>query len=54
MSKRNLYQLSYIDHESDVIQVVRTDNNYGVQGYVYKDGRVVKRYTPYAIPKIYY
>jgi len=48
MKNRNLYRLEFIDKEC--IQVIRVDNNYGVQGYVYKDGRIRKAYTPYSIP----
>jgi len=51
MAKRNLYKLEFTSNTNkDCIQVIRTDNNYGVQGYVYKNGTIIKRYTPYAMP----
>jgi len=51
MKKRNLYQLEFTQNTNkECITVIRTDNNYGTQGYVYKDGTIVKRYTPYQIP----
>lgn len=46
--KRELYKLTKL--HKDCVEVLRKDNNYGVQGYVYKDGRISKRYPPYAIP----
>lgn len=54
MKKRNLYRLEMVDTKGadyECIAVFRTDNNYGLQGYVYDDGTVSKRYTPYTIPK---
>lgn len=52
MKNRNLYKLEFVENtNNECIQVIRIDNNYGVQGYVYKDGRVNKVYTPYTIPK---
>lgn len=55
MKNRNLYKLNFTDNTNkECIEVVRVDNNYGVQGYVYKDGRLIKRYTPYLIPNYIY
>ena len=52
MKNRNLYELKFVEKtNNECISVVRTDGNYGLQGYVYKNGRVRKGYTPYAIPK---
>jgi hypothetical protein len=51
MKKRHLYKLQFCENTNNkCITVTRTDNNYGVQGYVYDDGRITKRYTPYQIP----
>ena len=52
MKKRNLYKLELMRNNSyyKYVSVIRTDNNYGLQGYVYEDGTVRKIYTPYTIP----
>lgn len=50
MKNRNLYELTLMDHK-EAVQVCRLDNNYGVQGYVFKNGTVRKSYTPYSIPQ---
>jgi hypothetical protein len=51
MKNRNLYKLEFVEKtDNKCIAVIRTDNNYGVQGYVCSDGAIIKRYTPYAIP----
>jgi hypothetical protein len=47
MAKRNLYRIEKFD---DCCIVYRTDNNYGRQGIVYKDGSIKLEYTPYQIP----
>lgn len=47
MKKRNLYRIEQFDN---CCIVYRTDNNYGRQGIVYKNGDVKKEYTPYTIP----
>lgn len=48
MANRKLYTLEKC---GDAVIVYRTDNNYGRQGVVYKNGHVRLEYTPYAIPK---
>ena len=51
MKKRELYKLEFVEKtDNKCIAVIRTDNNYGTQGYVYSDGTIKKVYTPYAIP----
>lgn len=51
MKKRDLYKLEFVEHtNNECIQVIRLDNNYGVQGYVYKNGKVNIKYPPYSIP----
>ena len=51
MKKRDLYKLEFVEKtDNKCIAVIRTDNNYGVQGYVYSNGRINKVYTPYTIP----
>ena len=51
MKKRELYQLKLTKHtEGDFVTVTRTDNNYGTQGYVCKNGNVIFTYTPRQIP----
>jgi len=47
MKKRYLYRIEQIN---DCCIVYRTDNNYGRQGIVYKNGSIKKEYTPYTIP----
>jgi len=55
MKNRNLYKLEFVENTNkECIQVIRADNNYGVQGYVYKNGGMKKVYTPYSIPKYIY
>ena len=52
MKNRSLYKLEFVKNsDNKCICVIRTDNNYGTQGYVYSDGRVDLRYTPYQIPQ---
>lgn len=52
MKKRHLYKLDFIANaDNNTIEVVRTDNNYGTQGYVRRDGTVIKRYHPRQIPQ---
>ena len=53
MKKRELYELKLmLDSMPDYkyVAVIRTDNNYGLQGYVYKDGRINLRHCPMTIP----
>lgn len=51
MKKRKLYKLEFVKNtDNKCIAVIRTDNNYGLQGYVYHDGRVRKDRNPYSIP----
>jgi len=48
MANRKLYKLEL---SGDAIIVYRTDNNYGRQGVIFKDGTIRKEYTPYALPQ---
>lgn len=54
MKKRELYKLleERIKPTGELvgIAVIRTDNNYGLQGYVLPDGQIDMRYRPFAIP----
>ena len=52
MRKRELYKLEFVKNtENKCIAVIRKDKNYGLQGYVYSNGKIRKKYTPYSIPK---
>ncbi len=53
MKKRELYKLELmLDAMPDYkyVTVIRTDNNYGLQGYVYEDGKISLRHHPMTIP----
>jgi len=49
--KRYLYRIEKFD---DCCIVYRTDNNYGRQGVVYKNGQTKLEYTLYKIPYYIY
>lgn len=51
--KRNLYRIE-LSKDKDCCIVYRTDNNYGRQGVVFKNGQIRFEYTPYKIPKYIY
>jgi len=48
MANRKLYKLELCE---DAVIVYRTDNNYGRQGVVFRNGNIRKEYTTYVIPK---
>lgn len=51
MKKRKLYKLEFVENTNkQCIAVIRTDNNYGLQGYVYYNGNINYRHYPYTIP----
>lgn len=49
MANRKLYRLERSG--ADAVIIYRTDNNYGRQGVIFKNGDVRLEYTPYSIPQ---
>lgn len=47
MANRKLYSLEKC---IDAVIIYRTDNNYGRQGVVFRNGQMRREYTPYAMP----